>query len=339
MFEAVNHRMWDSTSGFTQWKINSCEPSVQWQIFDWYHKPMVSWYYTKKACEPLHVQLNLPDNKVSLINRRLAPAQDLRITARAFSLRGVLLGEKASRTNAPANGYLEVFPFPEPPGATPVYFVRLEIRNHGNEVVSDNFYWLRSQGTPDFSALESLPLVALEKKFRLSSEGGQRTARVTVKNPSPAVAFFVQLALTRGTRGEEILPVLWDDNYFTLLPGETREIAARFAEEDLAGAVPSVEVGGWNVETDYRCRSVNFSPPGFKAGQHVTMTVDIGDTFLDGSLVEVRINGKVVGTQRAWARGNRTQRLAFPGVRFDRAGKHIVTAGKLGVNILLDGPR
>jgi len=28
---SVNHRMWDITSGFTEWKINSCYPDVQWQ--------------------------------------------------------------------------------------------------------------------------------------------------------------------------------------------------------------------------------------------------------------------------------------------------------------------
>jgi len=29
IYEAVNHRLWDITSGMTQWKISACEPSVQ----------------------------------------------------------------------------------------------------------------------------------------------------------------------------------------------------------------------------------------------------------------------------------------------------------------------
>jgi hypothetical protein len=33
----------------------------------------------------------------------------------------------------------------------------------------------------------------------------------------------------------------------TLLPGETREIVARYATKDLAGAKPVVTVEGWNV--------------------------------------------------------------------------------------------
>jgi hypothetical protein len=43
--EAVNHRMWDITSGSLEWKLNSSSPDVQWQIHDWYLRPMVSLYY------------------------------------------------------------------------------------------------------------------------------------------------------------------------------------------------------------------------------------------------------------------------------------------------------
>ena len=44
-----------------------------------------------------------------------------------------------------------------------------------------------------------------------------------------------------------MLPVLWDDNYVTLLPGETRELEAAYAPKDLGGAAPVVTVDGWNV--------------------------------------------------------------------------------------------
>jgi exo-1,4-beta-D-glucosaminidase len=41
--------------------------------------------------------------------------------------------------------------------------------------------------------------------------------------------------------------VLWEDNYVSLLPGEKREISARYAPELLRGATPVVEVEGWNT--------------------------------------------------------------------------------------------
>ena len=72
-------------------------------------------------------------------------------------------------------------------------------------------------------------------------------ARVTIENPSKAIAFFVHLAVRKGPGGEEVLPVLWDDNYVTLLPGETRHLEATYAPKDLGPAKPIVTLDGWNV--------------------------------------------------------------------------------------------
>ncbi len=72
-------------------------------------------------------------------------------------------------------------------------------------------------------------------------------ARVSLENPSKALAFLVHLAVRKGPGGEEVLPVLWEDNYVTLLPGETRELAATYAAKDLGGAAPVVTIDGWNV--------------------------------------------------------------------------------------------
>jgi predicted glycoside hydrolase/deacetylase ChbG (UPF0249 family) len=49
--------------------------------------------------------------------------------------------------------------------------------------------------------------------------------------------------------GSDILPVLWDDNYFSLMPGESKTATASIAEEDLHGTEPAVEVSGWNLKT------------------------------------------------------------------------------------------
>jgi exo-1,4-beta-D-glucosaminidase len=48
--------------------------------------------------------------------------------------------------------------------------------------------------------------------------------------------------------GEEILPVLWQDNYISLLPGQKREITATYRASELGAAKASVEVSGWNIE-------------------------------------------------------------------------------------------
>jgi exo-1,4-beta-D-glucosaminidase len=323
IFEAANHRLWDITSGMTQWKINACWPSVEWQVFDWYLKPMVSWFYLKKAGEPLHLQLNLPDRTVSIINRQLAPEPDLEARARVFDLHARLLWEHRAQAGAPANGYRETFAVPEPADATPVYFVKLELNRAGRQV-SENCYWLRAQGAADYQALQTLPPVRLKAVCQFKKSGSEKIARVKVANPTGHIAFFVQLALTRGKGGAEILPVFWDDNYFTLLPGETREITARFASSGARSPKPNLEVGGWNVESDFQCKSI--STVTANAGQPCTVLADISETFLDGSRVFLRVDGKVAAAQWAWARHGARQTLAFP-FTLDHAGRHEIAIG------------
>jgi hypothetical protein len=45
----------------------------------------------------------------------------------------------------------------------------------------------------------------------------------------------------------EILPVFWDDNYISLLPGEKREVTVRVRKSDLGGAQSTLLVDGFNV--------------------------------------------------------------------------------------------
>jgi len=56
------------------------------------------------------------------------------------------------------------------------------------------------------------------------------------------------LKVTKGTKGEEILPVVWQDNYISLLPSEKREVTARYRASELGASTPAVQLSGWNVE-------------------------------------------------------------------------------------------
>jgi len=56
-----------------------------------------------------------------------------------------------------------------------------------------------------------------------------------VANPGKTIAFAVRLLVKKGPDGDEVLPVLWEDNYFPLLPGESRQVAATYHASDLGG--------------------------------------------------------------------------------------------------------
>jgi exo-1,4-beta-D-glucosaminidase len=91
-----------------------------------------------------------------------------------------------------------------------------------------------------------MPTAAVTATSRFSSSNGTGTARVTLKNPGNTLAFFMRMQIT-GRGDEEALPVLWEDNYVSLLPGETRTISATYAVRDLGGSPPRLLVTGWNV--------------------------------------------------------------------------------------------
>ena len=70
---------------------------------------------------------------------------------------------------------------------------------------------------------------------------------VSLENPSQSLAFFIRLKLNKGKGGDEVLPVIWQDNYISLLPGEKREVRVSYRIADLDGKRPDLEIAGWNA--------------------------------------------------------------------------------------------
>ena len=77
--------------------------------------------------------------------------------------------------------------------------------------------------------------------------GGPRV-HVKISNPSSHLAFQVCLGIREKGQAADILPVLWDDNYFELMPGESRELTARYLTADALKGSPELVIGGWNIE-------------------------------------------------------------------------------------------
>ncbi len=165
-----------------------------------------------------------------------------------------------------ADGKQVAFTLPEPEGLSSTYFVKLTLDSPSGASLSSNFYWLSTKpdtlGEPkegsswyyrpteqfaDFTALSTLPPVDLTISARTERRGYELGTRVTVENPGKSLAFFVRLKVNHAG-GEEILPVIWEDNYFSLLPGEKREVSATYATLPMNGGKPLVEVQGWNVK-------------------------------------------------------------------------------------------
>jgi exo-1,4-beta-D-glucosaminidase len=280
MFEAYGRNKFTST-GVIQWMLNNAWPSTIWHLCDWYMRPGGGYFGAKKACEPLHVQYSYDDRSIAIVNSYFKPFTGLTVAAKVYNLDGSEKFSKQASIDIAENSSTRAFVLPEIGGLSPTYFVSLTLADGSGSQVSRNFYWLSTTPetmdlgnstwyhTPtktfaDFTALNSLPQVDLDVTAKTQPQGNDRVTTVTVTNPAKTVAFAVRLKVTRAPGGEEFLPVLWQDNYITLMPGESRQIAASYSVAAAGrggrgqngggggggarGGVASVEVDGWNVK-------------------------------------------------------------------------------------------
>jgi exo-1,4-beta-D-glucosaminidase len=262
MFEAYGRNKYTST-GIIQWMLNNAWPSTLWHLYDYYLQAGGGYFGTRKANEALHVQYSYDDRSVVVVNNRDQAVGGLRVLADLYDadLKKISSQRKAIEANADSSQrVLHV-----PAAKSPISYLKLELRDRAGRIVSTNFYWLSADSptfdwgkttfvnTPsphyeDLTALNHLPEVSLKSSVSSTSSGGRRLLHVSVENPSKSLAFQIALRAYAKADGSDITPVLWDDNYFSLLPGESRSVTAGIAAEDLHGQEPAVEVGGWNVK-------------------------------------------------------------------------------------------
>ena len=237
MFESWNSRLWNNTSGVLLWMSHPAWPSVEWQAYSWDYETMGSWFGSRKACTPLHVQMNLHDRKVVLVNTTPEAGRNLGVELSVLDLQGkVLHRQGVKKLSAPSNALTDAFQA-ELPSFDGVVLVRLRLLDAKGKLLETNDYLLR--GGDDFQALNGLPSVQLKARC-LSVEDGR--ARYEISNPSATLAVGVKLNLMRG--GEQVLPALFSDGYFNLLPKEKRLIDVTF---DGGGPV-SLSAEGYNIE-------------------------------------------------------------------------------------------
>jgi exo-1,4-beta-D-glucosaminidase len=252
MFEAFGRNKYTAT-GVIQWMLNNAWPSTIWHLYDDYLRPGGGYFGTKKACEPLHAQFSDDDRSVVVVNDTASAAKGLKLRARVLDLDLRPLFTREAAVDVAADGVTRAFAIPPVAAPATTYFLRLDLADAAGRRLGSNFYWLSTREdaldwdktdwyhTPVRAHADLTALARLRKTtLRLSRVD---PSRVRVENTGSALAFQVRLKLTR--EGEEVLPVLWEDNYFELLPGEAREVGVSHAP---ASGRLAVEATAWNAE-------------------------------------------------------------------------------------------
>ncbi len=247
IFEGFAAHLWTGNSGRLLWMTHPAWPSNTWQIYSSDYDTAAAYYAVKKACEPLHAQLDLPDYRLAVVNTTLIARSGLTLRTRVLSLDNRKLAERVDRVDSAANSVTHV--------ATPLdlpallerermVIVKLTLEDPSGATVSDNVYW---QGADQAAhrRLNSLPpqSVAIRAQAHRAESG---RIDVTLENQGSAPVLNAKVTVL-DAKGDRVLPAYYSDNYIALMPGEIRKIEARCPPS--GQECERVALRGWDVDS------------------------------------------------------------------------------------------
>lgn len=212
--------------GLILWMTHACWPSMVWQTYDYYFDPTGAFFGAKKACEPLHIQYNAASDSVEVVNysggynERLMASMTLRHTD------GSVMGNRCVEIDSPEDTTTPIA-LPQQDNPDGPYILDLKLTTAEGELISENRYVMQ----PDNSLLsEGRTDIKIEETA---------TGSVRIVNNGSKPAFLIRLQLLNDDE-TQILPVFWSDNYFHLLPGESRTVTYDYNKADAADGKPHV---------------------------------------------------------------------------------------------------
>jgi hypothetical protein len=245
IFEGMNAHLWAPNTGRMLWMTQPAWPSSTWQILSSDYDTQSSYYAVKKGSEILHVQLDPTTFQVQVSNSLPATALGLTARARVYSLDNKLLIENEAKKDAPS-GVTNLFALDLAPQLKDnVALVKLELHDASGTLVSDNFYWLGGESA-DYRKLNRLPMAQLVVAATAKREKTEVRVHVHLENTGNSAAIETKLTLLQSDGATRILPAFYGDNYFSLLPGESRDVEIE-SPSPAVGAVSNLGLRGWNV--------------------------------------------------------------------------------------------
>jgi hypothetical protein len=136
---------------------------------------------------------------------------------------------------------------------SPTHFIKLYLTDSAGNSVSDNFYINGTEyGNHQAMASMSRADVKVRSDFEKVNDGSaihgdEWRGTVTLENRSNVPAVMIRLNVVGRQDGGQILPMFYEDNYFSLMPGEKKTVTLRWYDADSRGNSPRVAVSGYNL--------------------------------------------------------------------------------------------
>ncbi|RBA22552.1 hypothetical protein FPRO05_00899 [Fusarium proliferatum] len=250
-------------TGLIYWMLNNAWPSLHWNQFDYYLHPAGSYFGTKIANRVEHVAFDYFKSFIWIINQSLEQSGPRSVHVDLVDLQGNHIShQKLHFTTEPNKSQMVDDISSSIKKITDVGVLRLLLLDSGSEkVLSRNTYWLSKQKdivdwtttswysvdvkqSANFTALNTMEQATITASASKNKTSGGW--RLRVENSATVPAVFIQLNLV-DKRGNDVTPLTWSDNYFSLLPRESIEVELT----DWSGKGAMVQVYGKNVKKSW----------------------------------------------------------------------------------------
>ena len=260
-FETLQSKRFNGATGLLLWMSNCVWPSTMWQTYDYYMEGTGAMYGCQHGAEPIHI-MYFGSTQVQVVNNTNQPLSNYTASAATYNLNGLKAWGNSATVNIGADTTSNVFAITT--GASTPYFLDLKLKDASGNLVSKNFYWLPSDGVTNIGGMLTMDKATLVATANAdwSKTGGENTITFKVVDTSAVCAVACRLQVITRNANIRVLPVHYNDNYFSLAPGDTQFVSVKFDDADTKGDYPVLSITGVNV--DYTIIDVN--PAGVRRG-------------------------------------------------------------------------
>ncbi|MDR3202938.1 MAG: hypothetical protein LBT54_07410, partial [Bifidobacteriaceae bacterium] len=243
----------NKAQGMLLWMSSAAWPSFVWQTYDYFYDTNAGFYGIKKANQPVNVVLDqefVRAPKAVLSNATIAPVTATVVTE-VFDAAGAKLTTDIKTMTVAEADIAELYA--TLPGARGYRYIRFTVLDATTgEQLSENFYWINDASTNDFTDLAATPNIGEDYDLAYAAVGeseGTEHYKVHVKNNGAAPIVQLHLKVQDQAGTDIVRPTYFSDNYFFLMPGESRDLDLEFDTVDRVGAGLQLVAEGRNVAT------------------------------------------------------------------------------------------
>ena len=242
-------------SGFLFWYHNSPTRQTGGRMYDWSLEPTAALYYSQDGLEPLHAQFDYLKNTVSVYNDYRKAFKGFRLTAEVYDIHSKKISSTTINIDIPSDGLVkDALKLDFPQSISQVNFIKLVLKDRKGRLVSDSFYWrsndkyegawtLTGPAVSGFQTLKDLGNADVSFKANFKADGFIEMEAI---NNSSVISFFTQIKL-QNEKGKSISPAFYSDNFFNLLPGESKKIKISYSLEDVKDGKVRIVTDGFNL--------------------------------------------------------------------------------------------